>query len=404
MVALILRKICYQRMFVGMVVAISVMLLMYHNMLQMQFRRIVSQRMYIYGYTHNLHGHHLQENKTYSFAEVLHQPTLDEDDTYYILVLISSSPHNRKHSKLRDSIRTSWGNCEQLSRYKDEYIQFVDKGVAVNCKLFFYMGLSDDEELNDLNIQELQKYNDVIIGDFKDSYFNMTSKILFVLNWVLKNMKMKYILKTDDDIFMNIPKLIAKLNTKYKGISRLYGGNVYFASVVRDKKHRHYLTRDEFPDDWYPPYNKGSQLVISGNLLEPLMEMSTRIKRFQIDDAYIGLVMNHIKVLPTRIKEFTQNQWVNYFVYWISSCDLKHMIGIGDDLTPEKISYIHSVVHKDSIWFCFPLSYLFYYIIFLIVLLVLLVLLCRDRYCPWLTGAIVCHSLRIFYKKLKALR
>ena len=360
----------------------------------------------LFRYNHNLHGHTLQPNNTFGFADAIYQPKLNDEvgKTYYMVVMISSSPHDQKHTNLRDSIRQNWGNCENVKQLNNEYIDFVDKDVTIDCKLYFYMGLSESEEMNGLNKKELEKYNDLVIGNFKDSYFNMTRKILFALNWISANTKSKYILKADDDVFINIPQLVAKLNTVYKHKKKLYGGYVYFASVNRDKSHRHYLTRDEFPDGWYPPYSKGSQLVISSHLLKPLIQMSTRIKRFQIDDAYIGILMNHMGVVPTRIKEFTQNQWIHYFIYWISSCDLKQMIGIGDDLTPGQITYIHKIVHGNTSWFCFPLSYLFYYISMLVIFLSIGVIFFRDRYCPWLTYAIISHSLKIFYMKCKAKR
>ena len=111
--------------------------------------------------------------------------------------------------------------------------------------------------------------------------------------------------------------------------------------------------------------------------------------------------MNHIGVVPTSIKEFTQNQWIHYFIYWILSCDLKKMVGIGDDLTPGQIAYIHKIVHGNTSWFCFPLSYLLYYIPILIIFLSIGVIFFRDRYCPWLTFAIISHSLKLFYVKCK---
>jgi len=397
--------LCYQKMFFAFLSTIIIMVFVYHNMLTLQFRRIISQRMYVYGYVHNLHGNDLLPNLTYGFDDVLHEPYADTKakvEALYMVILISSSPHNEEHRELRNTIRQSWGNCSEVTKYHSEYSSVVKS--KVKCILLFYMGLSENDKMNELNSLELNEHKDIIIGNFIDSYSNMTRKILFAFNYVSIHYNSKYILKADDDVYINVPKLIYNINTKYKAIHNLYGGNIHYASVVRDARHRHYLTREEFPDDWYPPYNKGSQLIISSHLLKPLLLMSTRIQRFGIDDAYIGLIMNHINVLPTKIKEFTQNQWITYFVYWISSCELRQMIGIGDSLSPAQLRYIHNMVHHYTVWFCVRIDYVLYYAIFLSVLIVVVLLCCRKRYCPWLTCTIIAHSLRIFYNKIKCLR
>lgn len=315
--------------------------------------------------------------------------------------MISSSPHKGKHTDLREAIRRTWGFCEGLSVHKGEYNDAIKSQKNISCKVFFYMGRSRAVGRDASNIAELKKYQDLVIGDFIDSYHNMTRKMMFGLNWAFQKFNPQFVLKADDDVYINVPQLINLVNTKYAHIENLYGGHVYYASVIRDETHRHYLTRDEYPNDWYPPYNKGAQLIISGHLLGKLLTMSTRMKRFQIDDAYLGILMNHIGVLPVKVKEFIQNQWLTYLVRWSSTCDLKAMIGIGDNLTPSQMNYLHSVVHRKASWYCVRLDYLAYYLLFLFVFILFILLFMRQRYCPWLTIPILVHSFNIFVKRIR---
>ena len=351
---------------------------------------------------HNLHGNILVTPGTYGFEKTFYEPDTLVDQhkqQVYMLILISSSPHSDKNTKLRAAIRKSWGDCADTNRYKQYLSDIHLKNKNLTCKLIFYMGKSLSDERNQLNKEELERYNDIIIGDFTDSYHNMTRKLLFAFNWAAQKYSPDYVLKTDDDIYMNVPMLIRKLNTKYRTVRNLYGGHIYYASVVRDQNHRHYLTREEYPNDWYPPYNKGGELIVSGHLLKKMLQMSTQIKRFQIDDAYIGLLMNHINVLPVKISEFVLSQWLTYFIYWLSTCDLQSMVGIGDNLVPSQFDYIHKTIHDDASWYCFRSRNFILYVCLLFLIILFVLVFMKKRYCPWLTPGILLRSFKIFTKR-----
>jgi hypothetical protein len=50
-------------------------------------------------------------------------------------------------------------------------------------KHIFLVGQSFNTTLNELIIQESKLYKDIIQGDFVDTYFNLTMKILMGLKW-----------------------------------------------------------------------------------------------------------------------------------------------------------------------------------------------------------------------------
>jgi hypothetical protein len=59
---------------------------------------------------------------------------------------------------------------------------------------------------------ENDRHHDLLQGSFRDTYRNMTYKHVMALKWVLYFCPgVRYVLKTDDDTFVNTPVLIRAL-------------------------------------------------------------------------------------------------------------------------------------------------------------------------------------------------
>ena len=59
---------------------------------------------------------------------------------------------------------------------------------------------------------ENDRYHDLLQGSFKDTYRNLTYKHITVLKWVLYYCPgVRYVLKSDDDVFVNTPMLMRTL-------------------------------------------------------------------------------------------------------------------------------------------------------------------------------------------------
>lgn len=50
---------------------------------------------------------------------------------------------------------------------------------------------------------EHQEFNDCLMGDFRDTFQNLTFKDSMVFTWAHKHCKADYIIKADDDCFFN---------------------------------------------------------------------------------------------------------------------------------------------------------------------------------------------------------
>ena len=113
----------------------------------------------------------------------------------YLLVYIHSAPENFDR---RDIIRSTWGRVKEHNGTK--------------VQLMFIMGTTS----NLTHMQEIQtessKKKDILMVDFVDSYRNLSYKALSALRYVGDHCQhVPFILKTDDDTFVNMFLLINHL-------------------------------------------------------------------------------------------------------------------------------------------------------------------------------------------------
>lgn len=138
--------------------------------------------------------------KPHPFNYVINSPKVCNKDPVFLLVYVHTAPD---HYKRRTVIRQTWGSMLQ---YKDP------------IRVVFFMGVTHlGEELNRTSAQkalyfEQEQYQDLVQEDFLDTYHNLTHKGVSALKWISYNCRQAtYVLKTDDDIFVNMYSLMRHL-------------------------------------------------------------------------------------------------------------------------------------------------------------------------------------------------
>ena len=304
------------------------------------------------------------------------EPRLFLEQSLFLLVIISSSPNKQVNAERRNMIRKTWGNVGETRVPND-----------VAWKVVFMMGKAQEDKMDRAVMAEHSKNGDLLVGDYKDGYRNILIKLLMAFQWASK-IKCSYVLKTDDDVYIEIPKVIEWVIAR-NDVDSLYGGNLYHAEVVRDKSHRHYVTEEDLSLEHYPVYCKGSMMVVSKSLVPKMVDLSKHIKRIGPDDAYVGLLAFQLGLKPVQIKGFHQSSYIYMFINYLSTCQLQELIGIGDSLSPSQVEYIHEV--KTSLangnevpsTFCTSLrgEFLLSLLLCCTLLLILLSCCCRQRFC-----------------------
>jgi len=106
-----------------------------------------------------------------------------------IIIMIKSAV---THPEFRTAIRKTWAS--NLEMFK--------------TSIYFTVAKSSKPQVQAELLKESEKFKDVIIGDFQDSYYNVTKKVFVGMNFVVENCKYAhYVIHIDDDAYVSLPRL-----------------------------------------------------------------------------------------------------------------------------------------------------------------------------------------------------
>lgn len=194
-----------------------------------------------------------------------------------VVIIVASSITNWN---LREAIRQTWA-------YGGERF----------AKILFLIGRSKNERIEDCAFAEEDKYSDIIMANFVDSYANLSLKSIAMLRWVITHCpSLKFLVKADDDTFLNTPLLIRDLEkTAHR---RFIMGNVIaLAKPVREPTSKWFTPNSAFNRSVYPTYVSGMAYVISSDAINDLYGASLRTPVFWLEDVYVtGLLANAVNI------------------------------------------------------------------------------------------------------------
>ncbi|KAM6127330.1 UDP-GalNAc:beta-1,3-N-acetylgalactosaminyltransferase 1 [Phoenicopterus ruber ruber] len=233
-----------------------------------------------------------------------------KDVNPFLVILVSSRP---KDVKSRQAIRVTWGSQKFWWGHR--------------ILTLFLLG-QDTESKEDpaaLSVEdESILYGDIIRQDFMDTYDNLTLKTIMAFRWVSEFCpNARFLMKTDADVFINtgnLVKLLLKLNAS-ENIFTGYPLIDNFASRGNYKKT--YISYDEYPFKFYPPYCSGMGYVVDGKLARRIYELMSHIKPIKFEDVYVGICL---KILNVNISIPEDEQ--QFFLYKINFdiCKYGHLI------------------------------------------------------------------------------
>ncbi|XP_069674444.1 beta-1,3-galactosyltransferase 5-like [Periplaneta americana] len=185
-----------------------------------------------------------------------------------LLVLVHSAPGN---ADKRRAIRETWG-----------------RGAL---RVLFLLGAVQSAQAQRALEEENRLHRDLVQGRFVDSYRNMTYKHVMALKWTAYFCPgARYLLKTDDDVFVNSPALLEFLSQELSpwGARRLILCEPYsFAYVKRSFRSKWRVSPLEYPGRTYPAYCSGWAVLYSPDVVFLLYREAQRAEYFWIDDVHV---------------------------------------------------------------------------------------------------------------------
>ncbi|EEB19656.1 beta-1,3-galactosyltransferase, putative [Pediculus humanus corporis] len=188
-----------------------------------------------------------------------------------LLILIHTAPNNFEKRKI---IRDTWGSIVD-SRYR----------------LLFLLGLPDTSSLQHKLDKENESHGDIVQGNFVDAYRNLTYKHVMALKWTKYFCpNVKYLLKTDDDVFVNVPKFLNYIDDPTGDLPKTHLMRClpeYKAIARRSNRSKWKVTTKEYQYRHYPPFCQGFSIMYSYDVVKSLYSLAQRSKFFWIDDVLI---------------------------------------------------------------------------------------------------------------------
>lgn len=190
-----------------------------------------------------------------------------------LVVIIHTAPDHFQH---RTRIRDTWGHFKSLP----------------NISVAFLIGKSDDDLIENGLLFENEIYNDIIRSDLVESYKYLTLKSISMLEWMSKKCHhAKFLLKIDDDVFLNVPKALHLVEEKMTETRKIYGYLVKDSGPSRSNDSKYFVSVPEYKLKKFPTYVLGAVYLIKSDVTYEIFKKSLETQFFKLEDVFItGLV------------------------------------------------------------------------------------------------------------------
>ncbi|XP_046369583.2 beta-1,3-galactosyltransferase 1-like [Haliotis rufescens] len=172
----------------------------------------------------------------------------------------------------------------------------------------FLVGQTNNASLQTEVAKESQKYQDMVQGNFIDSYQNLTHKHIMGYHWVLTHCNnVKYVIKMDDDVVIHVANVL-----RYLLSNPVPEGNIMCFVVPRGKKEikgKWAISKKEYPFLTFPTYCTGFAYMTTLSVIRNLHTASTYIKSIWIDDVYATGIL--ALASKTNLIKFPKEQYFN---------------------------------------------------------------------------------------------
>lgn len=194
----------------------------------------------------------------------------------------------------------------------------IEELQTLEIERVFLLGMLNDDAKDRTHVSqealldESRRFGDILQGDFLDTYRNLTRKHLMGLQWATNNCKgVKYIMKMDDDIVVNIYGILEKLHSGVIEIDSLAGYGMRNMVPVREPANKWYASKMQYAGNIYPDFVSGWLYVASPEVADRLISYAESFRKyFWIDDVFVTGILR--KDLNIKIQDIGEIYTTDY--------------------------------------------------------------------------------------------
>lgn len=184
-----------------------------------------------------------------------------------------------RHRRL--AVREGWANQAQHVAKGTTAIKFI---------------LSEDERTPQV-LKEEEQYGDLAFLPEKTNYKSILFKTFFIFQYAAEHFDFRYVLKTDDDTFVNVRPMLQQLRLLCRSEDcrheRIYMGHLVVQAKVEtaaNHKWNNVVFHNHTGLNTYPTYAMGGGYVLSADVVHTLLHVNQtmKLKFTPIEDATVG--------------------------------------------------------------------------------------------------------------------
>ncbi|XP_072013131.1 UDP-GalNAc:beta-1,3-N-acetylgalactosaminyltransferase 2-like [Amphiura filiformis] len=151
--------------------------------------------------------------------------------------------------------------------------------------------LKTEEETKRLE-EELSVHNDLLLLDVTDTYRNLPKKVLLFYQWVDRTFSFNYVIKTDDDCFLNIHNILTGIKAKkLHRAKKTWWGNFRTSWAVQ---HNGKWSDLEYPCSGYPSFACGAGSLLTADVVRWIAMNHVYLHSYQGEDVSLGIWLSAI--------------------------------------------------------------------------------------------------------------
>ena len=214
------------------------------------------------------------------------------DKPLTVVVMLTSHPRNTER---RHAVRTTWGKNRSDHVNDDFRVFFVvakDRNVTVMNNLY----------------KESNTHKDIVFGEHYESFETLPWKTEMMLEWSYKHCRADYLLKSDDDIFVNMSNLFKLIATVDK--RKVYVGfrsGVLAALAHRSCAIKYSVTWEAYSFPYLPTHATGGGILLSRDLVRdviPYLVSGVDKPPLHLEDVSLALLLLNVNIQPSHNPHF----------------------------------------------------------------------------------------------------